>query len=158
MYLWIPIFFYVHTWNTSGWCNMIHSGYSFGVSPVKSKLCLSFKVKHMADIHSSWGGSPVNLLHFPIEFLGLNIFYFHPYPSVEMIQFDLRIFFKWVGSTTNMLQHLPTWILWIFCFFLVIDAAKLLIHEVSSAFCFWNRFGKSVTFSMGIDSKEIQRY
>ncbi len=26
---------------------------------------------------------------------------FHPYLPGEMIQFDLRIFFKWVGSTTN---------------------------------------------------------
>ena len=28
------------------------------------------------------------------------IFDFHPNPG-EMIQFDLRIFFNWVGSTTN---------------------------------------------------------
>ena len=30
-----------------------------------------------------------------------NIFNFHPEPWGFMIQFDLRIFFKWVGSTTN---------------------------------------------------------
>ena len=30
-----------------------------------------------------------------------NMCYFHPDPWGFMIQFDLRIFFKWVGSTTN---------------------------------------------------------
>ena len=28
-------------------------------------------------------------------------FCFNPEPAGEMIQFDLRIFFKWIGSTTN---------------------------------------------------------
>ena len=30
-----------------------------------------------------------------------NVFYFHPDPWGVLIQFDLRIFFNWVGSTTN---------------------------------------------------------
>ena len=29
------------------------------------------------------------------------VFIFTPIPGKKMIQFDLRIFFKWVGSTTH---------------------------------------------------------
>ena len=45
---------------------------------------------------------------FPVVMLGLSRWWqlkyflnFHPDPWGFMIQFDLRIFFKWVGSTTN---------------------------------------------------------
>ena len=35
-----------------------------------------------------------------------NICYFRPDPWGFMIQFDLRIFFNWVGSTTNIRSFL----------------------------------------------------
>ena len=40
----------------------------------------------------------------PFQVVVSNIFSFHPKPWGFMIQIDLRIFFKLVGSTTNQLS------------------------------------------------------
>ena len=40
----------------------------------------------------------------------IHMFYFHPDPWGFMIQFDLRIFFNWVGSTTNIRSFLNMYI------------------------------------------------
>ena len=53
------------------------------------------------------------LFHDPYNLLGggiSNIFFFHPDPWGNGVQFDLRIFFRWVGSTTNYQLMVNSWL------------------------------------------------